>query len=363
MKVLTVVGARPQFVKAAVVSRVIRQTAGITECLVHTGQHYDANMSDVFFREMEIPAPDLFLGIGGGGHGQMTGRMLEKLEEVMVAQQPDIVLVYGDTNSTLAGALAAAKLHIPVAHVEAGLRSWNMRMPEEINRILTDRISNLLFCPTKTAVENLATEGMGDNPNLARKILNCGDVMFDAVRYYRKTALPTVPVAEFTQEHKNKFVLVTVHRADNTDNADCLKNIFNALDLVAKEQVVVCPVHPRTASRIQALGLQTDRIQLWEPVGYFDMLALLDSCAGVLTDSGGLQKEAYFFNKPCVTLREETEWVELVESGWNVLAGADCHQILTGVANFSQARPAWNEGLYGDGYAGEKIVAELLRFP
>jgi len=363
MKILTVIGARPQFVKAAVVSRAIRNFSGISEVLVHTGQHYDDNMSDVFFREMDIPSPAIHLGIGSGSHGKMTGRMLEKIEEVLVREKPSIVLVYGDTNTTLAGALAAAKLHIPVAHVEAGLRSWNFQMPEEINRILTDQLSHWLFCPTDTAVENLLSEGIREKLGAGRKVRNVGDVMYDAVLYYQAKASPSAMIEQFVRENGAGYVLATVHRAENTDCPERLMKIFDALQEVARQVPVICPVHPRTAARLAEQGIDLSsssrNLYLCNPVGYFDMLTLQKSCRLVMTDSGGVQKEAYFFRKPCITLREETEWVELVQEGWNLLAGAEPDRILVAFRHFSGELPHWDERLYGDGQAGDKIVKEL----
>jgi len=356
MKLITVVGARPQFVKAAVVSRAILEHNSnfpenlIEEKIVHTGQHYDKNMSDVFFEEMDIPRPCFTLGIGGGLHGAMTGRQLEKIEEVLIKEKPDYVLVYGDTNSTLAGALAAAKLHIPVVHVEAGLRSFNMDMPEEINRILTDQISSLLFCPTETAIENLKNEGFDKRPS---KIHNIGDVMYDAAKFYEAKSLKP----EALNEQTNPFALVTIHRAENTDDLDRLRAIVSALNKLSKTMTVICPLHPRTHNVIKSEGLNLDAIVL-EPVSYFEMLWLLKNCELVLTDSGGLQKEAYFFKKSCITLRDQTEWVETVKSGWNQLVGANTQNILLAVENVNK-NLEWPE-LYGDGASAKKLVNILI---
>lgn len=365
MKILTIVGARPQFIKAAVVSRAIAKynkeasdRENIEELLVHTGQHYDANMSDVFFQEMQIPKPSYHLGIGGGTHGTMTGRMLEALEWLLVKEKPDLVMVYGDTNSTLAGALAAAKLHIPVAHVEAGLRSFNMNMPEEINRILTDRISNWLFCPTETAVRNLRNEGAEYWPEA--KVYNTGDVMYDAVLFYKELAVPGPTVSAVIKEYGNSFYLATLHRAENTDKFSNLQAIIKALDDISLKNPVVMPVHPRTLKKIKEAGIEFSYIRMIEPVGYFDMLSLLKSCRGVFTDSGGLQKEAFFFKKPCITLREETEWLELVEHGFNCLAGADYEEILALERDFMGRSFDFGLSLYGDGRAGERIVKYLI---
>lgn len=364
MKILTIIGARPQFVKAAVVSRAIsaynqtHSNNAITEVLVHTGQHYDSNMSDIFFTEMRIPHPDYNLGIGGGSHGQMTGKMLAAIEELLLKEKPDALLVYGDTNSTLAGALAAAKLHIPVAHVEAGLRSYNMKMPEEINRVLTDRVSDWLFCPTAAAVENLRTEGI---PSLAHRVnvLNVGDVMYDAALYYRQTAQPSGPVRELLSEHGTEFYLATVHRAENTDDSGRLQRIISALDQISATRPVIVPIHPRTRKMLDHYCIKVNHLRLLDPVGYFDMLTLLAGCRGVFTDSGGVQKEAYFFHKPCITLRDETEWVELVDHGFNKLTGADPGRILQVEAEFSTSTPDFAVQLYGDGDAGGRIVEHL----
>ena len=316
MKIVTVVGARPQFVKAAVVSRAFKQYRNdIDEIIVHTGQHYDKNMSEVFFEEMSIPKPQYNLGVGGGMHGKNTGRMLEKIESVLCDEKPDYLLVYGDTDSTLAGALASAKLHIPVAHIEAGLRSFNMKMPEEINRILTDRVSSILFCPTELAVANLLQEGISKDKV---KVTHTGDVMYDAAMFYQSNSRKPEQLTRAV----NNFVLCTIHRAENTDSQKCMQNIVTAINDIAKSSTVILPVHPRTRKLLQSynLSFDTNNIFLLDPVGYFEMLWLLKHCNSVITDSGGLQKEAYFFSKPCITLREQTEWVELVESGVNMLA-------------------------------------------
>lgn len=354
MKILTIVGARPQFIKAAPVSRAVR-AAGHSEWLVHTGQHYDHNMSQVFFDELQIPQPDINLGIGSGSHGQQTGQMLIALEEVMQAQRPDWVLVYGDTNSTLAGALAAIKLQIPVAHVEAGLRSFNRAMPEEHNRVLTDHCADLLFCPTQNAVDLLTREGITEQVHLV------GDTMFDAVLQFSALAQKRSTILEQLQLTPNAYYLATVHRPYNTDDPANLANILQAF--AALDKPVIFPVHPRTRHKITELT--TDRLyalspnlRLIEPVGYLDMLLLLQNSAMLLTDSGGMQKEAYFFAIPCVTLRPETEWVETVASGWNVLAGADKQQIIAAVQErrWPQEKPA---AIFGDGQASEQISAIL----
>jgi UDP-GlcNAc3NAcA epimerase len=328
MKVATVIGARPQFIKAATVSRAFTKS-GVEEIIIHTGQHFDANMSDVFFREMEIPEPHYHLEINSLSHGAMTGRMLEKIEEVLIKEKPGVVLVYGDTNSTLAGALAASKLHIPVAHVEAGLRSFDMNMPEEVNRILTDRISQYLFCPTKTAVKNLMKEGFEYFPC---SIEQPGDVMYDAVMFYKEKAQAASSILKNTGLKPQGFALVTLHRAENTNDTVRLKNICNALNEIHKTLPVLLPLHPRTKGFLASQKISLE-VKVIDPVGYFDMISLLDNCRLVLTDSGGLQKEAYFFSRFCITLRDQTEWVELVESGANELAGANTERIATSKRN------------------------------
>jgi UDP-GlcNAc3NAcA epimerase len=316
-KIVTVLGARPQFVKASVVSRALR-AAGLSEVLVHTGQHFDDNMSEVFFTELDIPRPDYNLAVHGGGHGAMTGRMLERIEDVLLEEKPDRVLVYGDTNSTLAGALAAAKLHIPVAHVEAGLRSFNRRMPEEINRVLTDHVADLLFTPTDTASANLRQEGIADE-----RIHQVGDVMYDAALHYGALADERSTVLDRLGVTRGQYVLATVHRAENTDDESRLRAIFGGLQQVAAELDVILPLHPRTRGRLSDAGIRTNgRLRMIDPVGYLDMIALEKNARVIATDSGGVQKEAFFFRVPCVTLRDETEWVETVELGWNVLVPA-----------------------------------------
>lgn len=371
-KVLTIVGARPQFVKAAVVSRAIADYSEkctgrqrIDEVIVHSGQHYDINMSDVFFSEMNIPRPDHRLRLTKTTHGAMTGEILEGVETIIYAEKPDAVLVYGDTNTTLAGALAAAKIHVPVAHVEAGLRSFNMRMPEEINRVLTDRVSKWLFCPTDVAVGNLAREGFGAEGGNDRDrplVANVGDVMLDAALYYRVKAAPCEQIANLVSGNAQGYYLATVHRAENTDDPARLKNIIAALDSISARMPVVLPMHPRTRKILSSAGIPAGRITVLEPVGYFDMLYLLTNCRGVFTDSGGLQKEAYFFAKPCVTLRDETEWSELLDGGYNILTGAENRRILAAEETIAARRPDYSVRLYGDGDAGGEIVRRLAAY-
>ncbi|MBP6634837.1 MAG: UDP-N-acetylglucosamine 2-epimerase (non-hydrolyzing) [Paludibacter sp.] len=353
-KIITVVGARPQFIKAATLSRQFK-LLGIEEKIIHTGQHFDANMSEIFFDEMEIPKPAYQLDIHGVSHGAMTGRMLEGIEKILMTEKPDGVLVYGDTNSTLAGALAAAKLHIPVIHVEAGLRSFNMEMPEEINRILTDRISNALFCPTDTAVNNLMREGFD---NMPIQIIKNGDVMQDAAMYYADKAQLKSDIIR--KAGLNKFVLATIHRQENTDNPENLKNIIEGLNAIHKEIPVVVPMHPRTRN-ILAQNYQLPDFTIIDPVGYFDMIMLLKSCEMVITDSGGVQKEAFFFAKHCITLREQTEWVELVENGFNLLVGSDIDKLRDAFDFFRTKKSDFSINLYGNGKAAEMAAAEIFK--
>lgn len=351
-KVLTVVGARPQFIKAAAVSRALASEPRLTEVMVHTGQHFDPNMSRVFFDELSIPEPRHNLEVHSLGHGAMTGRMLERLEEVVLQEKPDLVLVYGDTNSTLAGALVARKLHVPLAHVEAGLRSFNLRMPEEVNRILTDRISDLLCCPTTRAVENLRAEGF---ERFSCRVVQTGDVMQDSALHYGRLAAERSTLVDRLSLRGGPFALCTLHRAENTDDPGRLAAIVEALHQVARELPVVLPLHPRTTAAIRRQGLSID-LRVIEPVGYLDMIGLLRETQLVLTDSGGLQKEAYFFGKPCVTLRDETEWVELVEGGFNRLAGARTEAILAAVRQARAARLDFSAPLYGGGKAAQAVV-------
>lgn len=359
LRLATVVGARPQFIKAAAVSRAIgaNNASGrraIAERIIHTGQHYDANMSEVFFDELDIPRPAVNLSIGSGAHGAQTGAMLARLEEALLADRPDWVLIYGDTNSTLAGALAAAKLGIPVAHVEAGLRSFNRAMPEEINRAVADRLSSLLLAPTRQSVANLAAEGIEAGVRLT------GDVMFDSVLHHARRAESRRSVLASAGVRAGAYVLATVHRAENADDAGRLAEIFAGLS--ASKCPVVLPIHPRTRSRAIAAGIRLNgAIRAIDPVGYLEMLALERDALAIVTDSGGVQKEAYFLGVPCVTVRGETEWVELVSAGWNRLSAADRTAIGEGLAWATEfRRPATQDGLYGDGRAAEKVVDELI---
>lgn len=354
MKIASIVGARPQFIKAAAVSRELAKTGTAQEILIHTGQHFDDNMSKVFFDELEIPKPDYNLGIHGLRHGAMTGQMLEAVETVLLKENPDCVLVYGDTNSTIAGALAAKKLHIPVAHVEAGMRSFNMGMPEEINRVLTDRISDLLLCSTKDAVKNLEREGYH---LLNCRIVKTGDVMLDAALYYADRAQQRSQI--MNRIPFSTFVLCTLHREENTSDQQSLQNIITALEKINEEIRVVLPLHPRTRKTMERFGISST-LHMIDPVGYLDILILLRNCTLVITDSGGLQKEAFFLKKFCITLRNETEWVELVELGANRLAGTREAKILKAFSHFSGKEFRIKATPYGKGKASEKIVTELL---
>lgn len=354
MKILTVVGARPQFVKAAVVSRQLK-LHNVEEILLHTGQHFDSNMSDIFFEEMGIPAPQYNLAISGLSHGAMTGQMIEEIEKVLIYEKPDWVLVYGDTNSTLAGAIAAKKLNIKLAHVEAGLRSFNNLMPEEINRILTDRISDLLFCANTAAIDNLNEEGF---KKIKSSVYLVGDVMLDAAIYYSQF------LKKPNFEIPNKFVVCTVHRAENTDDENKLKRIFAALEEISKYSKVIIPLHPRTKTKLNNMNFDFEQssIIFVEPLGYFEMVYLYNNCELVITDSGGMQKEAFFFKRNCITIREETEWVELVENGFNVLTGSNYDKILNAYFEMSHKKNDFSMNLYGTGNTSEIIVKQILNY-
>jgi len=365
MKILTILGARPQFVKAATVSRAIKAREDIEEVIVHTGQHFDPNMSDVFFEQLDIPRPNYNLQIAGLSHGAMTGRMLEGIESLILQEQPDWVMVYGDTNSTLAGALAATKLQIPVAHIEAGLRSRNSAMPEEINRVLTDRVSSLLLCPTKTAVNNLQLEGFPypaistDRGQAPQHIVNIGDVMYDAVLHYRESAKEKISLDTFGLIHKN-FGLCTLHRQENTDSPKRLENILSALREIAKDIPLVMPLHPRTRHKIeqQQKSNALNGITVLDPMPYLEMQRLQMSAKLILTDSGGMQKEAYFHQVPCITMRDETEWIETLENNFNVLVGATKEEIIKAVNNTSK-KINMPDQPFGNGKASEEIVKAL----
>lgn len=355
--IVSVVGARPQFVKMAVVDRALAAERSLDHVIVHTGQHYDDNMSRAFFTELDIPAPHTNLDVGSASHGVQTAAMLERLEAFFQASGPAVVLVYGDTNSTLAGALAAAKLHLPVAHVESGLRSFNRRMPEEINRVVTDHLSDILLAPTPTAVENLLAEGI--DPNTIHQV---GDVMYDAARFYADRARASSRVLDRLELEPSRYVLATVHRAENTDRSDRLSRILEGLERVADSVAVVLPIHPRTRVACSRAGLDPSAMGLTviDPVGYLDMVMLERNARVIATDSGGVQKEAYFHGVPCVTLRDETEWVELVEAGANVLVGADPQAIFAAIVEHPPIGFALGE-LYGDGSSAERVASILKR--
>lgn len=351
MKILSIIGARPQFIKCAPLSRSIRREH--KEILVHTGQHYDSKLSGIFFKELNISEPDYNLGVGSSSHGEQTGKMLVEIEKILINEKPDLVLVYGDTNSTVAGALAASKLHIKVAHVEAGLRSFDRTMPEEINRVLTDHISDLLFCPTETAVLNLKNEGVTTG------VYNVGDVMLDALEYNIKIAEDKAMVLEYLGLSSKEYLVVTVHRASNTDSFKNLSSIVNAF--CEADIPVVFPVHPRTEKYLKKYGLWEklcEKVTVISPLGYLDMLKIMSHARKILTDSGGVQKEAYMLGIPCITMRENTEWVETVEDGWNILVGADCEKIEDAILNFEGAELKSN--IFGTGNSCE-IICEILK--
>jgi len=353
-KIVTIIGARPQFIKAAVVSRALKQfETTADEKIIHTGQHFDANMSDIFFNELDIPKPHFHLGVGGGTHGQNTGRMMEKIEAVLMEEKPSMVLVYGDTDSTLAGAIAAVKLHIPVAHVEAGLRSFNKKMPEEINRILTDHTADILFTPTTTATTHALAEGIAKE-----KIQQVGDVMYDAAMYY--TAKSSNTIIEKLSLLPKQFILTTLHRAENVDDKSRLQQILNGL--ANSNMPVILPMHPRTKKMLQEFGLTLPaNIRIIDPVGYLDMIRLEAHAALIATDSGGVQKEAYFHKTPCVTMRDETEWVELVECGANILTGADEEKIAGAIQrSLTLQQEVFSRPLYGKGDAGLLIAKAIV---
>lgn len=346
MKIIEIIGARPQFVKAAVVSKQLRKIPGIKDLILHTGQHYDENMSKVFFDELKIPLPDYNLNVGSGNHGKQTALMLEGIEKILIEEKPDWVLVYGDTNSTIAGSLAASKLHIKVAHVEAGLRSFNRLMPEEINRITTDHISDILFAPTQNAIQLLEKEGLRERSYFS------GDVMFDSVLFYQKLAEEKFKLEKIT--NLKEFYLATIHRQENTDNPTRLQNIFTAFSNL--DLPVLLPLHPRTQKFLPNIKF-SDNIKIIDPISYLEMLTLLKYCKKVLTDSGGLQKEAYFLQKQCITLRDETEWIETLENNWNFIAGTDNKKIIDAVKLLPKSE---QKNYFGDGTAGEKIAQYLL---
>ena len=351
MKIATVIGARPQFIKMAPVSRVLRKH--FSEIIIHTGQHYDYEMNKIFFDELKISEPDYHLGVGSGSHGYQTGEMLKRIEGVLMKEKPDLVLTYGDTNSTLAGAVAGAKLHINVGHVEAGMRSFDKSMPEEINRILTDHCSGLLFCPTKNAVENLKKEGIANGVYLT------GDVMVDSLLYNKEIAESKFMILSDLDLKSKEYLVATIHRASNTDNKENLKNIVDAFSTV--EETIVFPVHPRTEKFLKEYGLYAKlkaSVKLIKPLGYLDFLKLMSHAKKIITDSGGIQKEAYILRVPCITLRKNTEWVETVEDGWNVLVGADKEKITKMVKEF-EPLPKMHKERFGSGDASREIVYRM----
>jgi len=357
MKVATIIGARPQFIKSALVSKALRK-AGHQEFLIHTGQHYDYEMSQVFFDELAIPEPDVNIGIGSGSHGRQTGEMLTRIEEMLTAEEPDLVLVYGDTNSTLAGALAACKMHIPLAHVEAGLRSFNRHMPEEHNRVLTDHCSDLLLCPTQTAVDNLSREGFDQGVCLV------GDTMYDAVLHFAAIAHEQSQIIQDLRLEPRGYLLATIHRPYNTDIPENLRNILTAFSEIGEP--IVFPVHPRTQKKIAELNgtcnVERDmrNVKIIDPVGYLDMLVIERNARAILTDSGGIQKEAYFFGVPCITLRPETEWIETLDGGWNVVVGSNRSLIVQEASKMKASQT--RRGAFGDGHAVENILHKLENF-
>lgn len=356
IKIISVVGARPQFIKMATISRQLEKYSNVQHMVIHTGQHYDTEMSDIFFSEMQIPEPDFNLNVNNLNHGAMTGRMLEEIEKICLVEKPSIVLVYGDTNSTLAGALSAKKLQITLAHIESGLRSYNMQMPEEINRILTDRISDILYCPSKKAIKNLEEEGFA---NYSCEVVFSGDVMFDSVLFYSKLSKDKTNLSEILPANTKDFILCTIHRQENTDDLEKLSSIVAAINEISREKQIILPMHPRTKKIVEQNGLKINA-KITNPLSYFEVLELLKQCEFVMTDSGGLQKEAYFFNKFCITLREETEWTELTDLGVNVLTGSDARKIRDACSILSGKRSFSAENIYGNGHAAEKIVEHLV---
>lgn len=358
MKICTIIGARPQFVKAAAVSRILATFPKLDEIIIHTGQHYDFNLSGFFFDELALPKPNYNLNVGSDSHGKQTGKMLEGIEELLMLEKPDWVLVYGDTNSTLAGVLAAVKLHIPIGHIEAGLRSFNRKMPEEINRIVTDQISTLLFAPTENSFKQLIKEGYPKE-----KICLSGDVMLDAIQFYNQLNQHRETIVKKLLLLVKDYILVTIHRAENTDDKLRLQNITNALIELARDFLIVLPLHPRTKAKLIQYDLYSTlakKIQLIDPVGYLDMLALEEHAKIIITDSGGVQKESYFNKVPCITLRDETEWIELVEYGWNVLCSPNQPFSLKElVSEHLSFQDRVYPPLYGDGNAAS-IIADAL---
>ena len=355
MKILTIIGARPQFIKAASLSRYLKVAPDIKEIILHTGQHYNDNMSDDFFSELDIPIPDYNLQVGSDTPARQTGKMMMGIEDIVLKEWPDFILVYGDTNSTIAGAIVGTKLHIPVAHIEAGLRSYDREMPEEINRIVSDAISTILFCPTQIAVNNLKREG------IIKGVYNVGDIMFETYLYYKDKAQKTSTILNKLNLKLKEFILCTIHRASNTDNTENLKNIF--IGLTNSEEKIILPLHPRTKKKInQNESLKKyigQNIMIINPIGYFDMIHLEANAKKIVTDSGGVQKEAYFNKIPCITLRENTEWIETIEEGANKLVGVNPKKIKEAINNFHPKEQNYSKSLYGDGRTSEKIIKIL----
>ncbi len=377
IKIITIIGARPQIIKAAALSRVIRNNFAdkIQEKIIHTGQHYDENMSQVFFNELGVPTPDFNLNTGSGSHGEQTGDMIRGIEKILIAEKPNAIVVYGDTNSTLAAAIAASKIHIPVIHIEAGLRSFNKQMPEELNRILCDQVSTLLFCPTKSGTKNLLQEGFKehnsapysiDNP----KIYHCGDIMYDNSIYFSELAEKKMSILKNSELQPNEYILATVHRNNNTDDTTRLTAIFSAMKKIVemKKIKIVIPLHPRTLKQLsnnEALYNSiraTPAIKIIPPVSFLEIICLEKNASLVMTDSGGLQKEAFYFKKPCIILRSETEWVELVECGAAIMADANEEKILTAVNHFFNTKNILFPAIFGDGKAAEFICEEILKY-
>lgn len=376
IKIVTIIGARPQIIKAAAISRAVAKREDIEEVIVHTGQHYDQNMSEVFFGELGIPTPKYNLNVGSGSHGAQTAKMIEELEKVFIQERPDCVIVYGDTNSTLAGAVAASKLHIPIAHIEAGLRSFNMSMPEEINRIACDQLSSILFPPTKIAVDNLENEGFLSSKAIfkngkGREVYNCGDVMYDNSIYFAQVAKKNSMILSTIDVKPDNFILATIHRDNNTDNQERLSNIFRALVDISEtnNKTVVLPLHPRTAkllsknlkSELYGKVIDSKLIKIIEPVSFLDMIALEKSASLVITDSGGVQKESFFFEKPCIILRPETEWVEIVEHSAGILADANYDKIMTAYQELLSKKVVFPK-LFGDANAADLILDKIVRY-
>ena len=351
MKIVTIIGARPQFIKASILSLEFSKDQSIEEIIIHTGQHFDHNMSQIFFEEMMIPAPKYNLGIQNLSHGAMTGRQLEKVEEILLKEKPDYIIVYGDTNSTLAGALAAVKIHIPIIHVESGLRSFNRKMPEEINRLLTDHISSILFVPSEVSLNNLIREGID-----RKKIFNVGDIMFDSTLYFSKKADHASKILDQLGIQKRNYILTTIHRPENTDSPTRLKNIFDALSSLDTQ--VIIPIHPRTKGKLAEYKCNIRKnIKLIDPVGFFDMIILEKNASKIATDSGGIQKEAFFHGVPCITIREQTEWVELLDIGVNILTGSNIDNLKKALN--SDLKPFEPNNIYGSGNTANKIIKIL----